>query len=111
MNDIELLKQDMRIAESKARSLKTKKAQEKAWTRVRELEHSIFIKLCNERDLYGEFSFKGTVKSFSGGDEFLIETPYGHIWLSPTSDVLSKSWYSHTCCVEYTEALTHLAII
>ena len=92
---------------NKARSLKTKKAQNKAYAMAREIEHEVFIKLCDERDLYGQFSFKATVKSFHPHDEhYLVETPYGSMWLSPTADILSKSWYSHTCCIEYTVGQT-----
>src|SRR5271166_2248711 len=85
-----------------ARSLKTTKAQRKAYDKAREFEREAFFKLCDERDLYGEFSFKAVVKSFRPGSEnYLVETPYGSMWLSPTADVLSKSWHSHTCCIEY----------
>jgi len=100
--NIQELKQLAEQARTNARSLKTKKAQQKAYDKAREFEREAFIKLCNERDLYGQFSFKATVKHFRpGSDEYLVETPYGSMWLSPTSDVLSKSWYAHTCCIEY----------
>jgi hypothetical protein len=87
---------------AKARSLKTKKAQQKAYDKAREFEREAFIKLCDERDLYGQFSFKGTVRSvWSGDDGLVVETPYGTMFLSPANDVLSKSWYAETSCIEY----------
>jgi hypothetical protein len=98
------LKQQATQARDKARSLKTKKAQLKAYNLARDFERQAFGKLCDERDKYGKFSFKATVNHFNPKNEhYLVETPYGSMWLSPTADILSKSWYSHTCCIEYTK--------
>ncbi|GAC1501890.1 MAG: hypothetical protein NVS1B10_06360 [Candidatus Saccharimonadales bacterium] len=92
---------------AKARSFKTKKAQQKAYKAARELEDQVWIRLCDERDKYGKFSFRATVIHFRPKeDRYLVDTPYGSMWLSPTSDVLSKSWYAHTCCIEYTVGQT-----
>jgi hypothetical protein len=92
-------------AKDRVYKLKTKKAKEKAWNRVRDLERELFHLACKERDVYRTHSVKGTVRRFRSNDDvgLLVDTPYGALWCSQTSDVLSKSWYSHTCCVEYTE--------
>ncbi len=104
---IQELKNQAEQLRTKARSLKTKKAQSKAYDSARELENQAWIKLCDERNKYGKFSFKAVVNHFSAGSEnYLVDTPYGHMWLSPTADILSKSWYAHTCCIEYTKGQT-----
>lgn len=98
------LREQLKRAETKAYSLKTKKAQTKAWNLVRELKHNIWLKLCKERDSFEKHSIKGTVKSFRPGDDkLLVSTAYGNMWCSPTSDENSKSWYGSTCCIEYKE--------
>lgn len=98
------LKAQAETFRTKAQGLKTKKAQSKAYDAAQDLEQQIFIKLRDECVQYGKFSFKATVNHFNSSDEhYLVETPYGLMWLSPTQDILSKSWYSHTCCIEYTK--------
>ncbi len=104
---IQELKAQAESYRMKARGLKTKAAQKKAYDKARELESQVFIELCNQRDQYGKFSFKAIVKHFNPGNEqYMVDTPYGSMWLSPTQDVLSKSWYSGTCCIEYVEGQT-----
>ncbi len=101
---MKVLKESLAAAESKARSLKTKKAQTKAWNVVRELRHEILMLLYGQRDAFQTHSVKATVRWFHAGDDHVcISTPYGTLYASPTSDAISKSWYGHTCCVEYTE--------
>lgn len=103
------LREEIKLAETKARNLKTKKAQSKAWDKVRELEHKLFIELCDLRDTYSTFSFKATVISdnkHSMADDIMVKSPFGTLHLSPTNDVESKSWYPQTCCVEYTNNQT-----
>jgi hypothetical protein len=57
-----------------------------------------------QRDAYATHSVKATVRWFHAGDDHVcIATPYGTLYANPTSDVVSKSWYGHTCCVEYVE--------
>lgn len=100
---MQALKDSLKVAETRARSLKTKKAQAKAWEAYREIKREIFRLLCDERNKFARHSVKGIVKTFSAGnDHFLVETPYGSMWVSPTGDALTKSWYAHTCCIEYT---------
>ncbi len=104
---IQELKDQAEQLRTKARGLKTKKAKSKAYDSAGELESQAWFKLCDERAKYGEFSFKAVISHSRSGDEhFLAETPYGSMWLSPTSDILSKSWYAHTCCIEYTKGQT-----
>jgi len=100
---VEQLLLQIKEAKAKASSLKTKKAKEKAWTVIRDLEHQVFIKLHDQCDKYRTMSVKATVKSFHEGDDhMLVSTPYGNLWISPCNDVLTKSWYPHTCCITYT---------
>jgi hypothetical protein len=105
--NIQELKDQAAVYRTKAGILKTKEAQRKAYKKAREYEREAFIKLCDERDKYGKFSFRATVSHFmSGSENYLVETPYGSMWFSPTQDVLSKSWYPQTCCIEYTKGQT-----
>jgi hypothetical protein len=104
MSSLNTLKEQIAAVRTKARSLKTKAAQQKQYTKARELEHQALMLLFAARDSYAVHSVKGTVRwSHAGQDNFAVSTPYGTLHPSPTSDVLSKSWYGQTCCVEYTE--------
>ncbi len=101
------LKTLIKTESTRAYNLKTKKARSKAWDKVRDLERQALNILYAQRDIYSTQSMKCTVRHFTDGDEhFLVESPYGSLWLSPTSDAVSKSWYSHTCCVQYTKGQT-----
>ena len=100
------LREDLKAAKDRAYSLKTKKAKEKAWTKVREIKRQILIGLYAEREQFAVFSVKGTVvvdNSHCMAEHIGIETSYGLFWVSPANDILSKSWYASTCCVEYQE--------
>src|SRR5271154_1152614 len=101
------IKEQIKAAEQRARSLKTKSAQTKAWKVVHELKHELFMLLAEERNKYATHSVKGTVigdNSHCMSDYIMVKTEaYGILHASPTSDVLSKSWYAHTCCVEYSQ--------
>lgn len=106
MNLIEL-KALIKSESTRAYNLKTKKAREKAWDKVRSLERQALDILYAQRAKYSTQSMKCTVSHFTeGSDNFLVESPYGSLWLSPTSDAVSKSWYGHTCCVQYTKGQT-----
>lgn len=101
---MEALKLKLEAAETRARSLKTKTAREKAWNVVREISREILDILYAERDAFCTHSVRGEVivdNSHCMSDYIMVRTPYGILHASPTSDVLSKSWYAHTCCVEY----------
>lgn len=97
------LRKKLDTAKTRAYSLKTKKAKSKAWNVVREIEREILSILYAEIARFDVHSIQGTVLTFNpGNDVFLVETEaYGKMWVSPTGDVLSKSWYGHTCCIEY----------
>lgn len=98
------LKEKLSIAREKAKLFKTKKAQTKAWAVVREIEHEILTILYAQRDAFAVHSVKATVCWFHAGDDHIaLNTPYGSLYGSPTSDIVSKSWYGSTCCVEYTK--------
>jgi hypothetical protein len=102
------LRADLDAAKTRARSLKTKKAREKAWNVAREIEREIFLRLCDMRDTYAVQSVKGTVTrdTWAGDDYIPVETCFGLLWLSPTTDEQSKSWYPGTCCIEYSKGQT-----
>lgn len=101
------LKTQIQAAQDRARSLKTKAAQAKAYAKVRELRSQALDLLYGQRDAFARMSVKGTVLWFHAGDDYVrIETPYGSLLANPTSDEVSKSWYGHTCCVEYTAGQT-----
>lgn len=96
------LKEQIKAARSRAYSLKTKKAQTKAWAAVRELEREALTLLYAARDRYATQSIKGTVVRFTDSDDHVcVTTALGTMWISPTSDAVSKSWYGQTCCVQY----------
>jgi hypothetical protein len=98
------LKEQISAAKTKARTLKTRKAQDKAWKTVQELEHQALTILYAQRDAFRTHSVKAKVRWFHACDDYVsLFTPYGTQYGSPTSDVVSKSWYGSACCVEYTE--------
>lgn len=98
------LRQKIKELRQKAYSMKTKKAQSKYFDKMKEVEHELFLKLCDQRDKFGTHSVKATVGYFRDGeDDVMLNTPYGILYGSPTSDAVSKSWYGHTCCVEYSK--------
>jgi hypothetical protein len=102
--NLQELKHLIEIERSRAYKLKTKKAQEKAWTKIRDLEREALDILFVKVKRYQKHSIKGIVKHFRAKDEhFLVETIFGSMWLTPTADESSKSWYPSTCCIEYTE--------
>jgi hypothetical protein len=102
---IQEVKDQIKTLETKAYNLKTKKAEERARVQVNELRGQAFDLLCQVRDRYATFSIKGIVKHWSSGGEYVfIKLSDGEaVFLSPTVDVVAKSWYPSTCCVEYTD--------
>ena len=103
MRALDEIKELIEVETRRADKLKTKKAKIKAWDKVRGLEREACTILYGAVKKYAPQSMKAVVKHFRPGDDhFLVETPYGSMWVSPTGDVLSKSWYPHTCCIEYT---------
>lgn len=99
------LRAQFKAAKDRAYSLKTKKAQVKAWDKVREIKREIASLMYDAAKMYATHSVKGTVivdNSHCMSDYIMIETEeYGIIHAYPQNDVLSKSWYAHTCCVEF----------
>lgn len=102
--NIQDLKMQIEAERSRGYKLKTKKAKEKSWAKVRELKREALNILFEDVKQYEKHSIKGIVKRFHARDDhFLVETSYGSMWLSPTGDENSKSWYASTCCIEYVE--------
>jgi len=102
MRNIAELKELIQTEISRAYKLKTKKAKERAYEVIHNLKREALDQLYTASEKYGPQSMRATVLTFrSGDDHFLVSTPYGNMWVSPTGDVLSKSWYAHTCCIEY----------
>jgi hypothetical protein len=99
------LKLDIEEQSTRFYNLKTKKGKEKARDAIRDLEMEALTILDEQCSKYATFSIKGTVVHFTAGDEYVcVKTKeFGTIWIDPTSDELSKSWYASTCCVEYIE--------
>lgn len=101
------LKIQIKEAEARAYKLKTKKAQTKAWNKIKELSRELWLLLCEERNKYAEHSVKGTVivdNSHCMSEYIMVKTAeYGILHVSPSNDILSKSWYPSMCCVEYAE--------
>lgn len=98
------LKEAIELEKSRFYSLKTKKAKEKSRQRIRDLRTKALLEhLYPARDAYATHSVRGTVIDSTGrGDEIAMKTEeYGLLWISPCNDILSKSWYPNTCCVEY----------
>jgi hypothetical protein len=101
--DLNTLKLEIETAKARARSLKTRRARDKAWNVVRDLRGKALELLYAARDQYATHSVKGVVRWFHEGDDCVsIRTAeYGTLWANPTSDAVSKSWYAGTCCVQY----------
>jgi len=97
------LRTQLEAAQKRAYSLKTKKAQTKAFLVVRELRDQILNGLYEQSNKYAKHSVKATVRVAYSGDDSLFDTEYGSFWISPANDELTKSWYEHTSCIEYTE--------
>ncbi len=104
------LRAQLKIAKDRAYSLKTKKAQTKAWAHVHRIEREILDIMYIEARKYATHSVRGTVISDNShcmSEYIMIETAeYGIIHAHPQNDVLSKSWYARTCCVEYKRGQT-----
>lgn len=98
----ELLKQ-IQSAKDRARAFKSKSAQTKAWNKVYAFEHEAFDLLYAACDKYALYSIRGTVQHFHDGEQnvFVKLDDGTTIWICPTNDVVSKSWYANTCCVSY----------
>lgn len=104
MSRVSELRDEAKALRTKGYSFKTKKARMRAFEQASEIEREAWTLLHDQLRTFGPHSVKATVKHFRPRDEhFLVETPYGSMWCSPTGDELTKSWYPHTCCIEYTE--------
>ena len=103
MRTLTEIKAQIEIETKKTYKFKTKKARQKGWDRVKALRREALDNILYPAvKLHGPSSIKAIVRTFhSGDDHFLVETPYGNMWVSPVADVLTKSWYPHTCCIEY----------
>ncbi len=104
MSRLSELKDLIKAESSRAYKLKTRRAKQRAWDKVKALRREALDTILYPMSVkHGPQSIKATVRTFHAGDEhFLIDTPYGSMWVSPASDVATKSWYPHTCCIEYT---------
>ena len=83
----------------RAHSLKTKPAQRKAWSKVREIEDQL-EELCRESMAQHE-GRRFTGRVMYSGTEVLVETQFGTMQANACNDVQSKSWYASTCCVSF----------
>lgn len=91
-----------------AHSLKTNKARVKAFSKAREIKWRIVGMLRAElAEENNPETIVATVLHARPTDEhLLVDTKFGKMWVSPTGDELAKSWYAHTCCIEYTKGQT-----
>jgi len=103
------IKDRIKLLRKEAYSLKTKAAKQKRWNAVRELERLALDILYSEAAKYGPQSIKVTVKrDYKAGeyaDYFFVDSCFGVMRLSATGDVESKSWYAHTCCMDYDKGM------
>lgn len=83
----------------RARSLKTKKAQSRAWRLVSDIEREMHDLVQSHAELVDGTTITGEVRT--SGYEVMVRTAIGNIMVYGCNDVLSKSWYSETCCVSY----------
>ena len=103
MRSLNEIRAQIETETSRAYHLKTKPAKLKAYDKIRALRAEALEILYHQAAKFGPQAMRCVVKTFNKYDErFLVDTPHGLMWLSPTSDVVSKSWYEHTCCVKYT---------
>lgn len=87
--------------ETKHYNLKTKTAKSKCKDKIDILKRDVNEILYNELNKYGPCSVKGKVLWVDSDGSMYIETVYGKLYSYVCSDVLSKSWYNNTCCIEY----------
>ena len=98
---------DIKALQTEALNSKTKEAAQKCYDKIRTLKSEAWEILDEQASKYGVQVVKGTVRTFmASNDYFLVDTLFGTMWVSPTCDELSKSWYPHTCCVEYSVGQT-----
>jgi hypothetical protein len=91
----------IRELEQKAIKLKTKKAKEKVWDKIRELESAYLNELYIQAEQYRGLEASGTVL-WCDGDSLCIDTiEYGKFFTDPSNAFESKSLYSNTCCVTF----------
>lgn len=104
MRTVSELKVLIEAERSRAYKLKTKTAKNKAYDKIKLLRREALDLLYPIAAKNGPQSMRATVISFcAGNDHFLVDTAYGKMWVTPTADVLTKSWYPQTCCIEYAE--------
>jgi len=102
MSRVSKLREEAKALRIKGYNLRTKKAKQKAFDEASKIKREALELLYVQLETFSSHSIKATVKDFTPKSEyFLVETPYGLMWLSPTNDVFSKSWYATTCCIEY----------
>lgn len=98
------LQQKRKELEQKAYSLKTKKAKQKVYAEIHKIVGAILDLLNEEKKQLEGKTFKGVVVSPGDMREFLIRSEeLGLVWANPCNAINSKSYYDHTCCVEFTE--------
>ena len=102
MKSISELKEDYTELKKKLYSLKTKKAIEKCRAEMDDIRHGAWLQVVEQCKNYTNCMVKCSVRYFGKRDgELILDTPYGKVFTNACNDVLSKSWYGHTCCVEY----------
>jgi hypothetical protein len=101
--NIQELKMKRDELEKRARSLKTKSAQLKAWDKVREVNRELYNAFSDMAEKYqGKEVVAEVVHSRDSSDSLAHIIGLGvDVWFSPTSDVKSKSWYNETSCITY----------
>jgi hypothetical protein len=109
--DVQVLRDNIEEINKKAMSLKTKKAQLKAYDKIHTLERDLFILLRDIADsknnkMNGR-KIKAIVKrdSKSSEDDVFVFIPElsQSLFIGKNIDIASKSWHANLSCMEYKE--------
>jgi len=98
-------KSEIRVLEKKLGTLKTKKAIEKIFDKLNLLLREFRIHLMDMADQFGTKTLKGIVESYNKnrGTLRIDLGEWGIVYADNCNDILSKSWYNETCCIDYTD--------
>jgi hypothetical protein len=98
---MDTLNQSIIDATLKAKSFKTKAAKTKAWDKVRALVNLSYDEVRPTAESYNGQVAEFTVTSVFSDSIQCYNEKFGSYNVSTCNDILSKSWYPETSCIEY----------
>jgi len=99
MSKIQELQKMRKEVTSKIYTLKSKKSQKKQRDILRDITIELDAALLEGITPYLKQRHEATV--LMDGADVIAKSEFGTINLHATNDVLSKSWYESTCCIEF----------